>query len=119
MRCSFLPDCKNIKKFIIWFACAFERCQTGASSRKFTMFFFTLCAGFLHIIVGKVFINGTIQETQAIIWVILGMTIIDCVTILLIMNILKAHDLSNIISASKNEKNNNDPGVSPDSPDSM
>jgi hypothetical protein len=86
-----------LKKAIRWILCSFERCNTGASSRKLTMFALVGCVIFLHYIVGNIFINGTINDTKAILWVLTLFLLIDCVTILLIMQILKPRDIIEMV----------------------
>lgn len=80
-----------IIKFIKWLLCSFERGTCGASSRKITICVFTVFAGFIHYIIFK---NPDPSEV-----LILGALIIDCVTILLIMQIIKAQDIVEFVES--------------------
>lgn len=99
-------------KFIRWVACSFERCSHGASARKLTMWSYVLLVGFLHFIVGRIFIEGKVTETQSLIWILLGFLIIDTLAILLLAQILTSHDITEFIASSnleKDEKSTNTP----------
>ncbi len=90
------------KNFLYWLKCSFERGTCGASSRKITMFIYILFVGFLHGLIGKIFLQDA-KDPKTVIWVLLGFLVVDCVTILLIMQIVKAHDI--IEFAGKIDKN--------------
>jgi len=82
---------KYVFAFIKWVACSFELCTEGSSSRKLTMFAYTVFAFTMHYAVLK----GNITDK----WLYLGFLIIDSLTILLIMQILKASDINNFLSS--------------------
>ena len=58
----------------------------------------------MHSIVAKIFIGGTIKETQSLIWILLGFLVIDCTTILLLFQILTGHDLAELANTIQNKK---------------
>jgi hypothetical protein len=100
-------------KFIRWVACSFERCTDGSSARKWTAFAFVILAAFLHVIVARIFISGTIKETQSLIWILLGFLSIDCATILLLFQILTGHDIVELTHGLKDKKDEIKPTDSP------
>lgn len=80
----------NFQSFLGWFLSSFERGTEGASQRKIIAYFFSLITAYIEIS----FVN-----CNNFYWVITG----NLVFILLILQIVKAHDVTEFINK-KDEK---------------